>query len=51
MKRQTLRYVPDQYKTQEMYNGSIAENPQSLQYVPDHQNTKNVCKKAVGKDP
>ena len=42
-----IRYVPDQYKTQEMCDKVIIENYRTLKYVPDYYNNQNVCDKVV----
>ena len=30
-----LQYVPDQYKTKEMYDNTVKDNPFSMQFGPD----------------
>ena len=38
-----IRYVLDQYKTQEMYDKAILENGGILEFLPDcYKNQKNV---------
>ena len=39
-------YIPDQYKTQEMYRKIISDNPFSMRYVPDQCKTQQMCDKA-----
>ena len=43
--------VPDQYKTQEMCNKVVEENPRVLELVPDQFVTQEMCKEAVKKSP
>ena len=45
-----LKYVPDQYKTQEMCERAIKDDPWALEFVPDHFKTQEMCDKAVSKD-
>ena len=40
-------YVPDEYKTQEMYNKSILENGGMLKSVPDCYKNQKMCSKTV----
>ena len=42
-----LRYVPDQYKTQQMCNKTILENVGTLKSVPDCYKNQEMCNKAV----
>ena len=39
--------IPDQYKTQEMCNSIIPEDPFSIRYVPDQHKNQQMCDKAV----
>ena len=43
----TIKYVLDQYKTQEMYDKAVDDNSSSMKYVPDQYNTQEMCDKAV----
>ena len=43
-----IRYVRDQYKTQEIYDKVIAENGGMLKFVPDCYINEQLCNKAVG---
>ena len=38
-----LRDVPDQYKTQGMYEIAVEKNPWVLEIVPDHFKTQGMC--------
>ena len=40
--------IPNQYKTQEMCNSIIPEDPFSIRYVPDQYKTQQICDKVVG---
>ena len=40
-------YIPDQYKTQEMSNRVIFEDPFSIRYIPDQYKTKQMSIEAV----
>ena len=42
-----LRYVPDQYKTQQMCDKAILENGGRLNSVPDCYKIQEMCNKAV----
>lgn len=42
-----LELVPDQYKTQEMYERAVEQDPWSLELVPDQYKKEEMCKKAV----
>ena len=45
---QYLRYVPDKFKTQEMCNRAVENNPYwCFEYVPDKFKTQEMCLKAV----
>ena len=46
-----LEYVPDQYKTQEMCDKVVKENPWMLEHVPDQFVTQKMCNEAVKKSP
>ena len=46
-----LRYVPDQDKTQKMYNKVILENGGTLKSVPDCNKNQEMCNKAVDNYP
>ena len=43
--------IPDHFKTQDMCNKAVKENPCSLEHVPDHFKTQEICNKAVEEDP
>ena len=43
----TTKYVPDQYKTQEMFNIAADDHPDVLEFVPDHYMTQEMCDKPV----
>ena len=42
-----LRYLPDQYKTQQMWDKAILENGGALKAVPDCYKNQETCNKAV----
>ena len=44
-----IRYVPGQYKTQEMCDKIIPQKVQTLTYVPDYNKIKKICNKSVDK--
>ena len=46
-----LRFVPDQYKTQQMCDRTILENGVILKSVPDCYKNQDVCYKAVDNYP
>ena len=47
-----IRYVPDQYKTQQMCDKAILENGGKLKSVPDcYKNYQELCSKAVDNYP
>ena len=43
----TLKHVPDQYKTQEMYDEATKKSPCALCCVPDQYETQEMCNEAV----
>ena len=45
-----MRYVPDQHKTQQMFDKAILEN-ESLESVPDGHKNQAMCNKAVDNYP
>ena len=44
-------FVPDQYKTQKMWNREVQREPWSLKQVPDQFVTHEMCNEAVQSDP
>ena len=46
-----IRYVPDQYKTQQMCDKAILENAEKLKSVPDYYKNQELCSKAVDNYP
>ena len=44
-----IRYVPDQLKTQQMYDKAILENDGTLMSVPECYKNQQLCDKAVEK--
>ena len=46
-----LRYVLDQYWTQQMYDKAILENGGTLKSVPDCYKNQETCNKAVDNYP
>ena len=47
----TLKYVLDQYKTQEMCERAMEEDPYTPKFVPIHLITQEICNEAVAKCP
>ena len=46
-----LRFVPDQFKTQEICNRAVQSDPWVLRYVPDQFKTQEMCNRAMQRDP
>ena len=46
-----IRYVPGQYKTQQMCDKTIKENGRRLEFIPDCFKTQKICNKIVDKYP
>ena len=46
-----LRYVPDQYKTEQMCDKAILENAGTLKYVLDCYKIQEICNKAFENYP
>ena len=44
-------HIPDSFKTQEMCNKAVEEEPSNLRYVPDLFKTEEMCDKAVLMEP
>ena len=42
-----LRFIPDDFKTQDMCNDACGDDPGLLEHVPGHFKTKRMCDKAV----
>ena len=42
-----LRYVSDQFKTQQMCNEAITENGGAVNSVPDCKKNQEICNKAI----
>ena len=42
-----IRYVPGQYKIEQMCNKAIIENDGTLKYISDWYKTQEICDKAV----
>ena len=40
-------FVPDQYKTQKMWNREVQSDPWMLEYVPDQYKTQEMYNEAV----
>ena len=49
--RYLLRYVPDQYKAEQMCDKAILGNIETLESVPDCQKNQEICNKAVANYP
>ena len=46
-----IRFVPDEYKTQEMCDKAILENHGTLKLVPDCYTSQGMCNNAVDNYP
>ena len=46
-----LRYIPDQYKTQQVCDKAILENGGTLESVPDYYTNQEMCNKVVDNYP
>ena len=46
-----LYSVPDHFKTQEMGERAIEDEPETLEYVPNHFKTQTMCERAVENEP
>ena len=46
-----IRYVPDQYKTQQMCDQAILKNGGTLKSVPDYCKNQEMCNKTVDNYP
>ena len=46
-----FEYVPDRFKSREMCEQAVKENPYLLQFVPDALKRSEICEKAVSRDP
>ena len=47
----TLKFVPDDFKTQRMCERAVEDEPETLEFVPDHIKAQEMCDKAVEEDP
>ena len=43
--------IPDHFKTQEMCNKVVEEDPCSLEHIPDYFRTQDMCNKTLEEDP
>ena len=46
----SIWFVPDQFKTQKMWNKTVQIYPWALKNVPDHYKTQEMCNEAVQSD-
>ena len=46
-----IRYVPDKYRTQQMWDKAILENSGTLKSVPDCYKNQEMCNKEVDDYP
>ena len=46
-----IRYVPDQYKTQQMCDKALLENGETLKSGPDCYRNQEMCNKAIDNYP
>ena len=42
-----MKFIPDWYKTQEMYMKAVNTDLSTIKYVPDWYKTKDTCVEAV----
>ena len=47
----SIWFVPDQFKTQEMWNKTVQSYPWALKCVPDQYKTQEMCNEAEQSDP
>ena len=40
-------YIPNQYKTQQMFDKIISDDPFSIRYVPDQYKTQQIIEKTI----
>ena len=45
----TLKYVPDQFVTQEMWHKAVKKKPEVLRFIPDQFVTQEMCNEALKK--
>ena len=45
-----MRFIPDDFKTQDMCNDASGDGPGLLEHVPGHFKTKRMCDKAAKGD-
>ena len=43
----TLKFVPDWYKTQKMWDKAVDDYPSTIQFVPECYKTHEMCNKAL----
>ena len=48
--RRNFEYIPDQFKTEEMYTSAVKDNGEALCYVPKEYRTYSLCYAAVEND-
>lgn len=48
--RRNFEYIPDQFKTEEMYTSAVKDNGEALCYVPKEYRTYSLCYVAVEND-
>ena len=44
---ETLKYVPDRLKTEEVCKEAVRREPYTLRYVPDHLKTQEMCEEVA----
>ena len=47
----SLSFVPDHFKTEDLWIKVVWKNPYALDYVPDYIMTQKICNEAVGENP
>ena len=43
---ETIEYVPNHLKTEEMHKEAVCKETYALRHVPDHLKTQEMCKKS-----
>ena len=49
--RRLMIVMPDNLKTQEMWNEAVEEDPSLLAFVPYHYKTQEICNEALAQNP
>ena len=46
-----LVYVPDRFKTLEMWERVVEDQAKALEHIPDHFKSKRMCERAIEDEP